>query len=110
MWTVNQVHDGGCDGEEDDDDGDDRRQPDADGATDGAAAILGLRAVGGAGGAVELGFGGREGRRVGGRINVVVGIGIGFTGGVRVDSVRHGRSRGRGEETIRKVREEGSEY
>lgn len=70
-----------------------------------------LRTEGGAGSAVELGFGGWEGRRVGRRVNIVVGIGIGIgtgflTGGVRVDSVRHGRSRGSGEETVKRVREE----
>lgn len=53
---------------------------------------MGLRAVVWAGGAVELGFGGREGRRVGGGVDVVVGVGIGFGGGVGVDSVRHGRT------------------
>ena len=64
---------------------------------------MGLRAVRGAGGAVELGFGGRKGRGVGRRrgVNVIIGIciGIGFTGGVGIDSVCHGQSRGGGEET-----------
>lgn len=67
---------------------------------------MGLRAVRWAGGAVELGFGGRKGRRIGRRcwVNVIVGIciGIGFTGGVGIDSVCHGQSRGGGEEIDQK--------
>lgn len=87
MWTVQDVDDGASDGYEKDEQEEEKGEPDAEGAAAAsalAATWVGLGAVGGACGSVELRLSGRESSVGGGGGAVGSGLGRG------IDPVCHG--------------------
>ena len=103
MGAVEDVEDGARDGDDEEEEDDEEDQPEKAGAaaaTAVAASVVGLRAVGGARGTIELGLRGRESAVSGCSGGGAVG-GVGLSRGI--DPVCHGVSSGSLERKSSKV-------